>query len=171
MGWIATLRADPALSAALSAVAAIIQAAGTVIAVIAVAITAWQIRDTRNALRATTALQMQKDGRDLLGSMEPALASYIYGYDPQRKYDADVVERARLRLVQILNFYAAGERQYGYGTIDDSLWPAFESEFCRVLTSSEPARRLWEQAVQKQIYRSSFIDIGSKCLQPPGPKP
>jgi hypothetical protein len=151
-----------------TAVASAIQAAGVVVAVIGVGIAACQIRDARNALRATTMLQIQKDGRDLLGSTDPDVANYIYAYDPQRKYDPVIVDKAQLRIVQILNYYAAASRQHDVGAVDDDMWNSIQREFCDVLTTKQPFQRLWKQAVQNKIYGPNFLEVGNQCLRSAG---
>lgn len=170
MGLWANLK-DPPTAGAVSALSGAIQTIGVIAAVVGLLVTSCQLRDTRNALRATTALQLQKDGRELFGSMDPDSASYIYAYDGQKKYDPAVVQKAQIRVIQVLNYYASASRQHDYGTIDEDLWGSVVQEFCGTLTKYEVFRRFWMQAVQNKIYRTNFIETGQKCLQKPGSNP
>jgi hypothetical protein len=162
---------DPPTAGAVSAVSSAVQTIGIIVAVVGLLITGCQLRDTRNALRATTALQLQKDGRELFGSMDPDAASFIYAHDNQKKYDPAVVQKAQIRVIQALNYYASASRQHDYETIDDDLWHSVVREFCGTLTKYEVFRNFWTQAVQNKIYRANFIEVGQKCLQSQGAKP
>jgi hypothetical protein len=55
-------------SAPLGVVLQFLQALGIGVAVFVLLLTQAQIKDTRNALRASTELQIQKEGRDIWGS-------------------------------------------------------------------------------------------------------
>ena len=148
-----------------TAIAAAIQAIGILLALAGVIVAIIQIRETRDALRATTALQLQKDGRDLIGSTDPTVADYIYAYRPGKKYDPDTVAKAQLRMIQILNYYAAASRQHDIGTVDESLWHSFDRELCRILYPHSPFELLWEQAVNEKIYSDNFLEAGQRCMQ------
>jgi hypothetical protein len=148
----------------ISSLTSALQTLGIVVALVG-AFMAWdQLRDTRNALRATTALQIQKDGRELFGSMDPDTASYIYAFDAQKKYNPVVVQKAQIRVIQILNYYASASRQHDYRTIDNNLWRSIETEFCKALKNYDVFKQFWAQAVQKKIYRANFIEVGQACL-------
>lgn len=146
-----------------TAVSSAIQAAGVFFAVVAVGIAACQLNDARTALRATTMLQIQKDGRELFGATDPDVASYLYAFSPQKKYDPVVAEKGRIRAIQILNYYASASRQHDVGTVDDDMWNSVKREFCSVITTKEPFQRLWKEAVQKKIYNANFIEVGNQC--------
>jgi hypothetical protein len=162
---------DPHTAGAVSALSSALQTAGIILAAVGLLMTSCQLRDTRNALRATTALQLQKDGRELFGAMDPDTASYIYAYDSQKKYDPAIVQKAQIRAIQVLNYFASASRQNDYGTIDADLWQSVVREFCGTLTRYEIFRRFWSQAVQNKIYRDNFIAVGQACLQKQGANP
>lgn len=144
--------------------ARLVQTLGIVFTFVGVLMAWYQLRDTNNALRATTALQIQRDGRELLGSMNPKAASYIYAFDPDEKYDPTVIKEAQIRVIQILNYYASASRQHDYGTIDDEMWNSVKWEFCKALKHYNLFQTFWAQAVQKKIYRANFLEEGQKCL-------
>jgi hypothetical protein len=148
---------------AITAIAACVQAVSLVAAVIGLYIAWAQIDAAKDALKGTLTLQLQKDGRDLFGAMEPPVREYIYGYRPTETYKEEVSGNARQRIIQVLNYYASAHRQYTKDRIDAEAWLSMKPEMCRFL-KYVPVGRIWEQAIELKIYPEKFREVGQQCL-------
>jgi hypothetical protein len=148
---------------AITAIASCVQAASLVAAVIGLYLAWIQIDSAKDALKGTLTLQLQKDGRDLFGAMEPLVREYIYGYSPTETYKDEISGNARQRIIQVLNYYASAYRQYTKDRIDAEVWLSMQTEMCSFL-KHVPVRRVWEQAMQLKIYPEKFREIGQQCL-------
>lgn len=156
-----------------------VSAAGTALAAIAAAIALWlswgQLKETQRgleltnkSLRATTAYQVQKDGRELLSGLvaETDVFNALFGATGTKVSPEEALRlKAQLRTLQAINFYASVYNQRQSGTVDDELWQSFEAEFCEFLKNPQP-RLLWVEAVKRGAYRGGFLQRGQACLGP-----
>lgn len=147
------------------ALATAIQAIAIVFAVYQVALTRTQIADARRSLQANVELQIQHDGRDLLGSLSPEIINYIFKNQPL-KTEAKV--EAQQRIAQLLNYYASISRQHGIGAIDEGYWETTKKEFCFFLTQDH-VRPMWDAAVKSGNYAPTFVEVGNQCLAQKAP--
>lgn len=145
-------------SAAISAVAAAIQAAAIVFAVYQVYLTRTQIADARRGLQANVELQIQHDGRELLGSLKPDVYAYIYGHTLKSGTEGDAAQK----IVQLLNYYASISRQHDIGALDDGFWQTTEREFCFFI-SQDHVQPFWEAAIKSGSYAPAFVEAGKQC--------
>jgi pantoate kinase len=159
-------------------VVAVVSAAGQALAAVAAAIAIWfswaQLLETQRGLmlttstiRASTAYQIQKDGRDLLGALvsEPEVFEALFsGNAAERNTQELTLMKARLRTLQVINFYASVYNQRDSGTVDDQLWVSVEKEFCAFI-NSEGTRAIWLEASKQGAYRPGFLKRGQECLK------
>jgi hypothetical protein len=136
-----------------------------VIAIICGAILVWltkvQIEEAHSALTANTELQFQRDGRELIGSLKPEIASYIYDGKPLTNE-----REGQLKITQILSYYASVSRQYSKGVIDSTFWESTKRELCFFL-NHDHVKSVWNAAVKANVYTSFFTEVGQKCLAMP----
>jgi len=146
-----------------------LQALGIGVAVFVLLLTQAQIKDTRNALRASTELQIQKEGRDIWGSASEPAKPYVYAFDPNMSYKENVTREARSLMIRLLNFYASASRQHDHDTPDNEAWDSLNREFCMYL-KLQPVRALWAEAINERIYDVHFMEIGNRCLATQNPR-
>ena len=93
-----------------------------------------QIEQAENALRANTIFAIQKDGRELIQSIssDPKVYRFIFEFDKNFTADAETQLKARIRIGQLINFYASMWNQYQAGAVDARFWKTGLSELCFV---------------------------------------
>jgi len=147
--------------------ASAVQAIAIVAAVYQISLTKTQIEDARHSLEASVELQLQHDGRDILGSLTPDLYNYIYDNQPLRP---EPEREAQKKIAQLLNFYSSVSRESGIGALGAEYWDAARKEFCFFI-QHDHVRPMWESAVARGAYVPAFVEIGSLCLRKAAPSP
>lgn len=127
-----------------------------------------QIEQAKNALRANTIFAIQKDGRELIQSIsaEPKVYRLIFEFDKSTGTDAETQLRARVRIGQLINFYASMFNQYQAGAVDARFWKTGLAELCGVL-NTPVGSAAWREITSKgqDGYQSGFLKEGSTCIQ------
>jgi hypothetical protein len=127
-----------------------------------------QLEQAKQALRATTIFNVQRDGRELAASIgaDPKLFRFIYDLEKSGETsDDDLRLRARVKIGQLINFYASLYNQYKAGAIDEKFWVSGLADFCITLTSSTFARSMWRSDQEHpERYQSGFLAEGQTCL-------
>lgn len=141
------------------------QVAATVFAALGLAFTGYQMLQTRQEAQATRSYEIQKDGRELLRtiSLDSEVFSYIYENDVNKLYSADVIRRARMPIIQLVNFYASIFRQLNKEAIDQGIWKSANMEFCNLMRSP-PIQLFWLERSDKGAYPGDFKKVAQKCL-------
>jgi len=125
-----------------------------------------QLEQAKVALRANTIFNVQKDGRELAGSLaaDPKLFRFIYDVDKVAA-DDDLRLKARFKIGQLINFYASLYNQFEAGAIDEKFEKTGMADFCFLLAKSTFAQSMWRSIQQRPMgYQSGFLAEGEKCL-------
>ncbi|MDP2334810.1 MAG: hypothetical protein Q8M19_29375 [Reyranella sp.] len=127
-----------------------------------------QIEQAKNALRASTIFSIQKDGRELIQSIsaEPKVYRLIFEFDKSADADAETQLKARVRIGQLINFYASMFNQYQAGAVDGRFWKTGLAELCVVL-STPVGSAAWREITSKgqEGYQPGFLKEGNTCIQ------
>jgi hypothetical protein len=99
-------------------------------------------------------------------SSEPKVYRYIFEGDKNSAADAETQLKARIRIGQIINFYASMWNQYQAGAVDARFWKTGLSELCFVL-GTPIGSATWHEITSKRQegYQPGFLKEGSTCIQ------
>src|SRR5882724_8004528 len=128
-------------------------------------IAAWQLRQASKQIEASTIYQIQKDGRQLLGSLnqDSSIFNYIYKYKDGTKYNQDVVSRAERKIVELTQYFSSVFNQRRNGIISDPYWTTFNEEICHFFRI-RPDTRFWEERGKSGQYSDDFKTLIRSCL-------
>ncbi|UGX94290.1 hypothetical protein G6321_00053655 [Bradyrhizobium barranii subsp. barranii] len=108
--------------------------------------TIYQVGKTNSTLQATNGYAIQKDAREMIGTLrgEKAFSDYVLRFDPNKQYSDEIKNEANRSIALLLNFYLAVFRQYKAGGITDSLALSFGKDFCDdVINKSVPIKNFF----------------------------
>jgi len=126
-----------------------------------------QLDQAKEALRANTIFAVQKDGRDLIGSIaaDGKVFRLIFDLDKGAGADDETRLRATIRVGQLINYYASMYNQFKTGAIDQRFWKTGLAELCVVLKTPFGAS-MWRQINKEpEGYQSGFLAEGNTCRQ------
>lgn len=127
-----------------------------------------QIEQAKNSLRANTIFAIQKDGRELIQSIsaEPKVYRFIFEFEKSTGVDAETQLKARVRIGQLINFYASMFNQYQAGAVDGRFWKTGLAELCAVL-NTPVGGAAWREITSKgqEGYQAGFLKEGGTCTQ------
>jgi hypothetical protein len=132
---------------------------------IGVIVAGCSLAQTNKQLEATTVYNIQKDGRELLQSIQSdgALSDYLFRYNSAQSYPPELKAKADRELAIIMQFYTSISNQKRNGIISESFWADFERDFCNFLRTP-PAKQYWDQKVLPGAYDDYFKEVGQRCL-------
>jgi hypothetical protein len=126
-----------------------------------------QLQQAKEALRANTIFSIQRDGRELIGSIaaDPKLFRFVYDLDKGVSADDDLRLKAEIRVGQLINFYSSVYNQFQAGAVDEKFWKTSFGELCQLLKKTFP-RSMWRQIVEQASdrYQKGFLEEGQTCL-------
>lgn len=124
------------------------------------------IKEVKRSLEATTVYNIQKDGRELLNSLQKdvEVLNYIYRFDKNKQYDNDLLLRSDLKIMEIVQYFSSVFNQRRNKVITDLYWDTFAEEICRFI-KLEPVSRFWKDKVSKGKYSNEFKTFGNNCLK------
>lgn len=141
------------------AIGTFLQLVALVVGVITLVLTKRQIEDAHDALRASTEFQIQRDGRELLSALPPTTFQYIYRNQP---LSGENQLEANIKIVEILNYYAAISRQGSAGVLDPEFWGATRREFCFFIGHPN-VKAIWDAGVKATAYPQQLVEAGRSC--------
>jgi hypothetical protein len=126
-----------------------------------------QLEQAKLSLRANTIFNIQRDGRDLIGSIaaEPNLFRFIYDLDNGASADADTRLKAEVKVGQLINFYSSMYNQFQAGAVDEKFWRTGLADMCFLLNKTY-ARSMWRGIIKSRPdrYQSGFLEEGQTCF-------
>lgn len=127
-------------------------------------IAAWQLHEASKQIEASTIYQIQKDGRELLGSLnkDSLIFNYIYRYKTGTKYNEVVLSRAERKIVELTQYFSSVFNQKRNGIISDRYWTTFNEEICHFFRI-EPVSRFWEDKGKNGYYSDDFKTLIRNC--------
>jgi hypothetical protein len=126
-----------------------------------------QLEQAKQALRANTIFAIQKDGRELIGTLsaDTKLFRFIFDMDKGIAADQELRLKATVRLGQLINFYASIYNQYEAGAVDRKFWKTSLTELCLVLETPFGSSMWRDINKNPDRYQSGFLAEGNTCLQ------
>ena len=150
----------------IASIAAIVTTIGVFFAAFGIFFAYCQLKEAKRSLEASTVYNIQKDGRELLNSLQKdvEVLNYIYRYDKNKQYDNDLLLRADLKITEIIQYFSSVFNQRKNKVITDLYWDTFVEEICRFI-KKEPVSRFWKDKVIKGKYSNEFKTFGNNCLK------
>jgi hypothetical protein len=125
-----------------------------------------QLEQAKLALRANTIFSIQRDGRELVGSIasDTHMLKLIYDDNNSEPVTDELRLRARIKVGQLINFYASMFNQYRAGAIDERFWRTGHADMCFLLNKTF-VRSMW-RAIQEhpEGYQADFLAEGQTCF-------
>jgi hypothetical protein len=126
-----------------------------------------QLQQAKESLRANTIFNIQRDGRELIGSIaaDPKLFRFVFDLDKGASADDDIRFKAEIKVGQLINFYSSVYNQFEAGAVDEKFWKTSFGELCQLLKKTFP-RSMWRQIVEQASdrYQRGFLEEGQTCL-------
>ena len=118
----------------ISAIASSLTAIGIIVAILALAVTFYQLDTTADNIKASTVYTIGKDGREI----------------------AQQFKKKNVGVGYLFNYIHAAWHQKRLGTLDDRLWKPIENEICAFLKHEQTVERYWKGA-NKMFFDPGFV--------------
>lgn len=134
-----------------------------VAAVVALFLTFYQIKETKEQIRASFSYQLHKDGREISKNISKEIRTFIQATNTQNDFSDNLKREAENKIRELLMYYVSAYHQWRYDNINQQEWFVIKDEFCNFLHYKN-VKTYWDKRIAKnKLWNEQFREIGNQC--------